>query len=109
MAEVQGSHRVPSLYALAVIDAEGGHYDHAVMHAQQALKAAEAQQQDSGAAGSFIAPVIALLGLLLSARSVVVSLHYLHLCGWVRLFLLLVLDRKIAERSCHMVAESDCE
>lgn len=68
-AETAGHNGVPSLYALAVIDAEGGHYDQAVQHAQQALEAAEAAQQQ-GDKQAHTAPIVALLALLLSARSV---------------------------------------
>lgn len=67
-ANKSNSQRVASLYALALIDAEGGHYDQAVSHAQQALEAADkVEQQESAweAAG----PIVALLALLLSARS----------------------------------------
>jgi hypothetical protein len=79
-AQQPGRHRVASLYALALINAEGGHYDSAVSRAQEALEAAEAaeaaevqkQQQlvQTGAAtpGVHSAPIIALLALLLSAR-----------------------------------------
>lgn len=61
-----GSHTVASLYALAVIDAEGGHYEQAVHHAQAALQAAETNCQPGG----HVAPIVALLALLLSARCV---------------------------------------
>jgi hypothetical protein len=75
-AQQPGSHRVASLYALALINAEGGHYDSAVACAQEALEAAEAadaQQQQhaagrAAAAGVPSAPIVALLALLLSAR-----------------------------------------
>lgn len=73
-AQQSGSHRVASLYALALINAEGGHYDLAVACAQEALEAAEAadaQQHAAGgpaAAGVPSAPIVALLALLLSAR-----------------------------------------
>ncbi|WIA39628.1 hypothetical protein OEZ86_005707 [Tetradesmus obliquus] len=73
-AQQPGSHRVASLYALALINAEGGHYDLAVACAQEALEAAEAadaQQHAVGgpaAAGVPSAPIVALLALLLSAR-----------------------------------------
>jgi hypothetical protein len=76
-AQQPGSHCVASLYALALINAEGGHYDSAVSRAQEALEAAEsaeAQQQQqhvaSGSAASGVpsAPIIALVALLLSAR-----------------------------------------
>jgi len=63
-AEYPGSHRVASLYALALIDAEGGHYEQAVNHAQQALEASEAAEQPTSA----FAPIVALIALLLSAR-----------------------------------------
>lgn len=65
-AEQPGSHRVHSLYALALIDAEGGHYEQAVVTAQQALQAAEEAPRPCSA----LAPTVALLGLLLSARCV---------------------------------------
>jgi hypothetical protein len=77
-AQQPGSHCVASLYALALINAEGGHYDSAVSRAQEALEAAEtaeAQQQQqqlvassAAASGVASAPIIALLALLLSAR-----------------------------------------
>jgi predicted TPR repeat methyltransferase len=79
-AQQPGSHRVASLYALALINAEGGHYDSAVSRAQEALEAAEAaeaqqQQQlqrlgggEQPSAGVPSALIVALLALLLSAR-----------------------------------------
>ncbi|KAF8058841.1 NPG1 [Scenedesmus sp. PABB004] len=68
-AAEDGAHRVASLYALALIDAEGGHYDTAVRHAQHALEAAEAGGAGGGAPlAPPAAPIVALLALLLSAR-----------------------------------------
>lgn len=56
-----GEHTI-ALYNLALIHAEGGHYDAAVAAAQAALQAAKHAQSGDTAA------VLGLLALLLSAR-----------------------------------------
>lgn len=70
-ASMPGRHVTAALYALALTDAEGGHYDDAVQHAQRALEAVEVDDASACTPGGGCmptAPIVALLALLLSAR-----------------------------------------